>query len=119
MPNDHNKEYMREVARARARQYYYDNKEHVLKNAKKYGSEYIKTAKGKKVKRISQWKRRGIKCDEAWDEVYEWWMNEKTCNICDKEFTDGNKCLDHDHTLEGYNVRGILCRSCNNILREL
>ena len=47
--------------------------------------------------RISRWKRRGINCDEEWDEVYDWWLNAKTCDICDKEFDKSrNKCLDHD-----------------------
>jgi len=110
----------KEIARQRARKYYYDNREHVLQNVKEYQSGYIKTLKGQKVKTISRWKSRGINCNDEWDEVYDWWANCETCNICDKVFeSSSHKCVDHNHTLEGYNVRGILCRTCNNILLEL
>ena len=130
MSYDH-KEYMREYNRKnkekyklqnreRALNYYYDNKEHVLSNVKKYQVEYVKTAQYQKSSTISRWRSRGINCNGEWDEVFDWWLNAKTCDICDKGFDkSSNKCLDHDHILEGYNVRGILCRSCNNVLLEL
>ena len=108
-----------EIKNERAKKYYYDNRDKVLQRVSKYQKLYRNTDKGMKVMRVSQWERRGINCDDEWDEVYEWWMSATHCDICGDEFTKGNKCLDHDHHLEGYNVRGILCRSCNNILREL
>ena len=81
---------------------------------------YHATPKGYKIQTIGCWKKRGIRCDEEWDEVYDWWLNAKSCDICDKEFENSkDRCLDHDHILEGYNVRGILCKSCNNWWNEL
>jgi hypothetical protein len=112
MPYNH-KEYMREyhIKHKEKRNQY--AREWYMKN-KDYQVEYRKTDKGYKMNTISCWKNKHkIKCDEEWDEVYEWWMSATHCDICDCEFKKGNKCLDHDHTLEGYNVRGVICRSCN------
>jgi len=95
---------------------YFRNRERSLATTKIYNA----TPEGYKIQTIGCWKKRGINCDEEWDEVYDWWLNVKTCDICDKEFEKSrNKCLDHDHTLEGYNVRGILCKKCNNYQNEL
>ena len=70
--------------------------------------------------RIANWEARGVECDDEWDEVYDWYIDTTHCNICDKEFVHSNdKCLDHDHDLEGYNVRSILCKKCNNVVNEL
>ena len=80
-----------------------------------YKKQYRATPKGKSVVALSNWRRRGVECDEEWSEVYDWYMETTNCNICDKELKDSyDKCLDHDHTLEGYNVRAIICRSCNS-----
>ncbi len=93
-------------------QYYQKNKERI--------KEYRKTPQGKKPRKISVWKQHGIQCDEEWDEVYEWYISCKNCDICDKEFVNSrDRCLDHDHTLEGYNIRGILCQKCNYYQNEL
>ena len=37
------------------------------------------------------------------------------CDFCQTEFKNStDRCLDHDHDiLDSYNIRGILCRSCN------
>ena len=87
---------------------------------KNYSYSWKRSEKGYKSQTISCWKGRGINCDEEWDEVFDWWLNAKTCNICDKEFViSTDKCLDHDHILEGYNVRGVLCQKCNNVSNEL
>lgn len=103
-----------------SKEYSEKNREKLKEYNKQYHSQYHKTKKGQKVKTIGQWKHRGINCNDEWEEVYEWWLNCKSCDICDKVFDKRqNKCVDHDHTLEGYNVRGILCRTCNNILLEL
>ena len=116
---DNHKEYMREYYRKNKEKHNAEMKVWRDKN-KDYQVEYRKTDKGYKITTISCWKSQyKINCDEEWDEVFEWWLNAKTCDICDKEFTKGNKCLDHDHHLEGYNVRGILCQRCNNYQNEL
>ena len=81
---------------------------------------YKKSGKRKKPSMKCDWKRRGIRCDDEWDEVYEMYSNTTNCNICDKLFVKSNdKCLDHDHHLEGYNVRGVLCKKCNHRANEI
>lgn len=112
MPYNH-KEYMREYNRKNKERLNKMSADWYMKN-KDYQVEYRKTDKGYKMNTISCWKNQHkINCDDEWDEVFEWWLNSKTCDICDDEFTPKNKCLDHDHHLEGYNVRGVICRKCN------
>ena len=73
-----------------------------------------------KSNRIKVWKKIGILCDDEWEEVYDWYSNTTNCDICDKLFVKSiDKCLDHDHHLEGYNVRSILCRKCNCHFNEI
>tara|TARA_R100000935_G_C2770352_1_gene137400 strand:- start:480 stop:791 length:312 start_codon:yes stop_codon:yes gene_type:complete len=82
--------------------------------------EYHKSSRRISSSKISVWKQRGIRCDGVWDEVYEWFSNTTNCNICDKLFVvSKDKCLDHDHHLDGYNIRGILCQRCNHRANEL
>ena len=76
--------------------------------------QYRASPKGHRIHCISQWKKRGVECDDEWSEVYDWYTDTTHCNLCDTIFKDSyDKCLDHDHILEGYNVRGVICRSCN------
>jgi len=66
---------------------------------------------------ISCWKKHGIFCDGEWDEVYDWYMSETHCNVCDTLLSldagKSRKVLDHDHEIDGYNIRGVICCSCN------
>jgi len=39
------------------------------------------------------------------------------CEICEKEFKDTMKCVDHCHTTS--KVRGILCTTCNTMLGKV
>ena len=105
------KEYMREYFR----QYRAKNRE---KLAEKHRG-YYKTENGKKSTKISGWKRRGIIAD-SWDEVYAWYIETETCDICDRvlttdrKMTSSTKCLDHDHSIkDDYNIRGVICNTCN------
>jgi len=97
------------------RKYREKNREKLLEKRREYGQ----TEKGKKHRRINQWKLQGIIADN-WDEVYEWFMETGTCDICDCVLTTGTrntsstKCLDHDHSItDSYNIRGVICHSCN------
>jgi len=109
----------------------YKNKEDRNKNASKYreknreklrkkNKEYNQTEKGKKTKRINQWKNKGI-IDEDLSAVYDYLIEQTHCMICLKEYKNSNdRHLDHDHNLiDEPNIRYICCRYCNsNFLRE-
>ena len=74
----------------------------------------------KKKEIIHKWKSRGI-IDEDFNSVYEMFINQTNCWICDKQFKPkGDRCLDHDHFIDDApNVRFVCCRDCNwHILRE-
>jgi len=86
----------------------------------KWKQDYEKTPKRIKSNRINSWKLLGIRCDGGWEEVYDWYSETTNCDICSKLFTESmDKCLDHDHHIDGYNIRGILCQKCNNIRNEI
>ena len=106
----------RENNRGKAKEYQIEYRE----NNREKRKEYDKTQKGIKCRKTNTWKVRGIRCDDEWDEVYEWFSSTTNCNICDKLFVESSdKCLDHDHHLEGYNVRGVLCQKCNHYQNEI
>ena len=106
------KEY-REKNKARQREY--ERKYREKDSRVEYMKDYRKTPIGHKSNKIGSWKKYGIRCDGAWEEVYEWHSCSTNCDICNKPFlTSKDKCLDHDHHLDGYNIRGILCQRCNN-----
>ena len=113
------------------RLYYLKNKEKIsqerkerdklwrLKNKEKhkeYFTEYNKSEQGKKVSTIGQWRHRGILCFD-FDLLYDIFLKVKFCEFCNVELnttTKTKKCLDHDHSItDRFNVRGVLCRSCN------
>ena len=90
------------------------NREYDDKNPDR-NKKYRATPKGHLAYTIKRWKDAEIECNEEWDDVYEWYNETTNCDICDKAFKDSfDKCLDHDHTLDGYNIRGVICRSCNS-----
>ena len=84
---------------------------------KEDAAAYRQTPAGQKSRRISNWKSRGIICDD-WDALHERYMNTSHCEKCDVLLTTGlgrtGKCLDHDHTIKDReNVRAVLCNACN------
>ena len=102
-----------EKIKERRREYIKKNKEKV----RKYNNEYRQTPSGIKTYRISQWKKRGIICDD-YDKVYDIYVKETNCWWCNKEFENSyDRCLDHDHDHDindRENIRGIICKGCNN-----
>tara|TARA_R110002050_G_scaffold67991_2_gene147438 strand:+ start:1827 stop:2195 length:369 start_codon:yes stop_codon:yes gene_type:complete len=96
----------------------YNHKEYMKEynqRKKKELQEYWKTPKGKKTKRISEWRRWGIKGDL--DEIYDIFINTQNCDICkrelttDKYATSTRRSLDHSHITLYY--RFVCCHSCN------
>ena len=72
--------------------------------------------KGKKVNIIGRWKSQGILCFD-YDLLYDLYVKTTHCEFCNCELnkcSKTRKCLDHDHSItDKFNVRGILCISCN------
>ena len=99
----------------RYKEYYNQNKEQISQQQKQYN----KTPERVKSRRIYDWKRIGVICDD-FDALYEHYLKISYCEFCrceltyDKVSTSTTKCLDHDHSItDRPNFRNILCQSCN------
>tara|TARA_R110002072_G_C7720156_1_gene514817 strand:+ start:316 stop:720 length:405 start_codon:yes stop_codon:yes gene_type:complete len=102
----------KEKVKEKNRLYRLNNKELISKNM----IEYRQTEQGKKSHRISLWKCQGILCFD-WNLLYDLFISTTYCEFCNCELntnTKTRKCLDHDHSItDKFNVRGVLCNSCN------
>ena len=118
MPFDR-KEYMKKYNK----QYYQKNKEkrkeYLEKNKdkiKEQRKEYLETERGKKLRRICDWKKSGV-IHQNFDELYEKYINTELCELCnvkltvDKRNTPTTRCLAHCHGTGEF--RNVLCHSCN------
>ena len=105
----------KESTKEKKRQWHIDNKERRNKQDK----IWRQTENGKKSKRISQWKKQGIICDN-WDALYDHYLKTSFCDFCkvkltyDKKSSSAMKVVDHDHSItDRPNFRNILCNCCN------
>tara|TARA_R110000787_G_scaffold213169_1_gene322740 strand:- start:39 stop:467 length:429 start_codon:yes stop_codon:yes gene_type:complete len=128
---EHDKQYReanREKINNRMKQYYIDNKE-VRNNYnrqyqeahKEQQRQYNRTPGRKKIMRISNWKKYGVKLPDDypdWSLFYdEEYVKTTKCEECFVELTEADrltpttKVLDHCHTTGDF--RNILCHACN------
>ena len=108
---ENNKELVKEYQK----QYFIDNREHLEKEHKVYNKQYSQTEQGKKMKRISKWRSRGIICDD-FDILYEYYLSVNECEncgivLCEGVFGNNKRVLDHDHKTGLF--RNVLCNGCN------
>ena len=107
--NKQNRQTKKQDKKEYDKQYRKDNIETIIikEKIKHHTKEYI----------IKQWKRQGI-IDDDWDGLYDYFIKETNCMICDKIYNtnivNDKRCLDHDHDLlDEPNVRYICCAYCN------
>jgi len=85
-------------------------------NKQQYMKIYRNTYRGRKSKRVSDWKRAGILFHD-YDTLYDIFMETDNCDFCDCRLNidyKSRKCCDHGHGINDVdNVRGILCHGCN------
>lgn len=87
--------------------YVEDNKDKIKERKRAYS----KTPNGKKFISINNWRYKGMITDD-WEDVYNIYKITECCNYCKKTFKNNlDKHLDHNH--ETGEIRGVLCRSCN------
>lgn len=129
MPFDRKEYYHKnkDIENATSKEYYRNNKDKIQKSKleyyhknkdklKEYRKAYRQTEQGRKSKRIADWKKMGVVCDD-FDGLYEHYKNATHCDICnvelsiEKKSTNNKKCLDHDH--ETGEFRWVLCFNCN------
>ena len=122
-----NKEKIKEKEKEYKKEYREKNKEKTKEKEKEYyqknkeqRKEYRQTEQCKKTHRISNWKKRGVKCDD-FASLYEYYLNCKNCEDCNIELAEGiyganKRCLDHSHNTGLF--RNILCNTCNLKRRE-
>ena len=109
----------KEERRIYNKKYYGNHKEESKKYYEKHKEEikkYNKTPKGKKSNTITNWKYRGLICED-YDSLYCHYINSENCEECNVIFGvkgDGTgtfKCMDHDHQTGQF--RAFLCSKCN------
>ena len=97
-------------------EYQFNNKEVISQQQKEYYKEYRKTESRKKSVRIAKWKQQGILCYD-FNLLNDLFLLTNKCEFCNCDlYGVGNnkRCLDHDHNItDKFNIRGVLCLSCN------
>ena len=93
------------------KEYYQKNKEKEIQKRKEYVLE--NPEKTTKCLRISNWKNRGLICED-YDKLYNYYLSIDECQNCGFQLNQDlstRKCLDHCH--ESGEFRNVLCHSCN------
>ena len=113
----------KEKYKERNKKYREENKEKLNQYNKEYRKTYDDTLskkkyhesdKGKKAIMKSKWKTRKVSIED-FDKFYDKYINCNNCEWCKKDITS-SKQMEHNH-LSG-EIRGIVCRGCNNRMRK-
>ena len=82
---------------------------------KLYNKEWRQTPDGKKLRKIGDWKFKGLKLfGYTYEEVYEYYLDCDNCEVCNKDISMGGHQKNMDHCHDTGIFRWILCSSCNN-----
>ena len=106
----------KEKIKAKKKEDYHKNRD----RDKAKSRAYYKTGGGIRLRRLCDWRRRGVIFANREEELafYQLFINTPNCQLCNVEFDDNYKkqqrCLDHCH-ISGL-VRNIVCISCNSSL---
>jgi hypothetical protein len=91
------------------KEYYKKNKQNKIQKVKEW--QQNNEEKAKKYRKICEWKRRGLIC-QNYDQVYQLWLDSTHCDSCSCKYTNKNvKSMDHCHNTGKF--RGIICNRCN------
>jgi len=113
----------RDKNKEKIKEYYQNNKEkykeysqEIKEYIRERQNEYRQTQKGKRSRKISDWKRRGL-VSKDYNLLYNNYLKSTNCEECGVEYgkyKDGTgtwKCMDHNH--ETGLFRNYLCNTCN------
>ena len=80
---------------------------------KEYRKNYNKSAKGKKIRTISSWKRKGlIESKEFMEHIYDEYLRSEECELCGNPYKNSkDKEMEHNHLTGEF--RNICCHRCN------
>ena len=95
-----------------------EKRQEYVKNNPEKIKEYNESFNGRMSKRICDWKRQGLKCDN-YEDLYYYFITTEKCEKCDCDLVDGGRAknsrvMDHCHISGEF--RNVLCRGCNATL---
>lgn len=88
----------------------YDRLKHIKNKDKIAEVRRLYILNNPKQYKITLWKNHGM-IDADWSSVYEMFIAETNCWICNHDFSKYKKCLDHNHATG--ELRYVVCMPCN------
>ena len=93
----------------------YRKRDAYIEQNREYQKSYRQTVKGIKNKRLCNWRKSGVLCED-FNELYTYYINTWICENCDCPLVEGifganKRVLDHDHDTGLF--RNVLCNTCN------
>tara|TARA_R110000824_G_scaffold181215_6_gene361960 strand:+ start:159 stop:605 length:447 start_codon:yes stop_codon:yes gene_type:complete len=87
-------------------------------NQKEYKKKWYQENKERtrQQNKINEWKRRGLITDD-FNLIYNRWINSTNCELCNHNYSESQKCMDHSHTTGEF--RSICCNKCNSNMLDI